>query len=107
MLVQMHSGSKIEHIRNSVGVGFPSAQERARRGAGDQAVEGFVQWCARSCGAVGERRNQVYPLEVIAPQADTLRGCGGADALVSRVAEVRAARDIGQGSVDNQSALPC
>src|SRR6202167_242346 len=55
MCGEMHGRPEIEYVRNSIGVGYPSAEKRTGGGAGDQAVERFVQWRARSCRAVGER----------------------------------------------------
>ena len=107
MLGQVHVWPRdraTSEMRLAAAVPVPSKGEGV--GARDQAAERFVQRRARSCGTVGERSDQLYSLEVIAAQADALGGRGSANPLVPRVAEVRAACDIGQGPVDNQTALP-
>src|ERR1700675_3109488 len=103
MFGQVHGGPEIGCVGNTVGGGSPSAGKGESVGARDQAAERLVQRRARSCGAVGERSDQLYPLEVIAAQAEALGGRGGADPLVPQVVEVRAAGDIGQCPIDNQT----
>src|SRR5208282_3209792 len=87
MCGEMHGGPEIEYVRDAIGVGYSGAEKRTGGCAGDQAIKGFVQRCARSCGAVGERSDYVYSLEVIASQADALGRCGSANPLIPRVVE--------------------
>ena len=73
---------------------------------GIKPAKRLVQRGGGSGGAVRERSDHFYSQEVIC-FAGLIRSVerGGTITLVARVAEVRAACNIGQGPVDNQTAL--